>query len=76
MNGLMNLQFGSEKCVKMHVERIHDNKICCDITVDTWREEVTEDKNGTKILIDKYIGKDYEKCFRKSVFRRCGVKRW
>ena len=52
---LMNLQFGSEKCVKMHVGRIHDNKICCDITVDTWREEVTKDKNGTKILIDKYI---------------------
>ena len=54
---LMNLQFGSEKCVRMHIGKEH-HQICSDLTVDAWREEVTEDQNGIKFIEDKYNGKE------------------
>ena len=31
---LMNLQFGNEKCVKMHIGKKHNQIICSDMTVD------------------------------------------
>ena len=61
---LMNLQLGSEKCVRM-------------LRVDAWSEEVNEDHNGRKISSDKYNGKELMKnVTEKNVFGRCCVKKY
>ena len=39
---LMNLQFGSDKCVRMHIGKQHNKNVCSDLLVDTWKEELSE----------------------------------
>ena len=53
---LMSLQFGHEKCVKMHIGKQHNKNVCSDVTVDAW-EEVKEDDNGRIFIKDKFAGK-------------------
>ena len=36
----MQLQYGNQKCVKMHIEKKHKLENCPDISVDLWKEEV------------------------------------
>ena len=55
---LMNLQYGSDKCIKMHIGENHNVDICSELSVDSWKEEVVEDGRGKKKLVDKYIGKE------------------
>ena len=45
---LINLQYGSKKCVKMHVGRTHEEDICSDLSVDEWKENVYDTENGKK----------------------------
>ena len=55
---LMNLQFGSDKCVKMHVGKQHNPNICIDLEVDTWKEELIEKSDGYKVLEDRFVGRE------------------
>ena len=55
---LMGLQFGNDKCVKMHVGKKHQENICPDLSIDCWKEAVVEDKGGKKKLKDMYAGQE------------------
>ena len=54
---LMNLQYGSEKCVKVHIGKTHEKSIFSDLSFESWKEQVIEHKNGRTELKDTYIGK-------------------
>ena len=41
----------------MHIGKTHNIDICSDLTIDAWKEEISEDFNGRKVLTDKYDGK-------------------
>ena len=49
---IMGLQFGSEKCVKMHIGKKHNPEKCGKGRVDSWKEVVIKNKNGEDILFD------------------------
>ena len=56
---IMGLQFGSEKCEKMHIGKKHVNtNICTDFEVDIWKDQITEDAYGKSYLVDINIGKE------------------
>ena len=46
----MGLQFGSNKCVRMHVGKTKNTDLCCIGEVDSWKEELVTDIGGTKYL--------------------------
>ena len=51
---LMGLQYGRDKCVKMHLgKRTRNLDICIDSKVDAWEDIIENDE-----LVDKYIGKE------------------
>ena len=54
---IVNLQFGTDKCKKMHVGKTQNKDICPDIYVDSWEEELGETVDGVKELKDKFCGK-------------------
>ena len=64
-NGFLNaktnvkkLQFGGDKCHKMHVGK--ENHLCPDLYVDNWElEKVDELKTGINNLKDVFVG-DYK----------------
>ena len=41
---IMGLQFGKDKCVRMHIGKYHNPLICSDTEVETWKDaiEITE----------------------------------
>ena len=53
---MMNLQFGSDKCVRIHIGKTHS--ICVDLEVDAWKEELVIKRDGTKKLEDKFVGRE------------------
>ena len=53
---IINLQFGSDKCEKMHVGKKRVDSICPKLLVDSWKGIVQENDKGKKILKDIYIG--------------------
>ena len=54
---LMCLQFGRDKCVKLHVGKRQNKEICPKLKIDAWDEIVVE--NGEKPeLQDRYLGKE------------------
>ena len=56
---IMGLQFGSDKCQKMHIRNKHKNlDICVDLEVDVWKDEIVTDNQGNNSLVDKHIGKE------------------
>ena len=54
---IMGLQFGNDKCVKMHIGKNHNSDICGRGKVDAWVDELGKSEDGQEILKDKYIGK-------------------
>ena len=55
----MGLQFGSEKCEKLHIGKKHVNKyICTYFEVDIWKDHLVQKENGVKVLDDKHMGKE------------------
>ena len=51
------LQFGTEKCIKMHIGRVKEDFKCKDLYVDGWKIEETHDiQSGEDITIEKNIG--------------------
>ena len=53
---LMNLQFGVEKCEKMHIGKRINKDICCSLSVEAWGDKIVENENGEKELKDIFIG--------------------
>ena len=50
----MGLQFGSDKCVKIHVGKKHNKEICRIGKVDDWTQEVLENELEEDTNIDNY----------------------
>ena len=53
---MIGLQFGSEKCVKIHVGKNHNTDICGQGKVDTWIDEIFKTEEGNEKVKDKYMG--------------------
>ena len=53
----MCIQFGRDKCVKMHIGKRHNSDICPELKIDAW-DEVVENHDGKQYLQDKHIGKE------------------
>ena len=54
---IMGLQFGSEKCVKMHIGKKHNPEKCGKGRVDSWKEVVIKNEYGEDILVEHYNNK-------------------
>ena len=54
---IMCLQFGRDKCVKMHIGKRHNLDICPEVKVDTW-DEVIIKHEGKHEVKDQYIGRE------------------
>ena len=52
----MGLQFGKDKCVKMHIGKKHNTDICSDTKVDAWKDQLIEGEDGQWTLEDEYLG--------------------
>ena len=53
---IMGLQFGKDKCIKMHIGRQHNIFICSDCHVDAWVDKLVLNKDGHEHLKDEYGG--------------------
>ena len=53
----MGLQFGSEKCVRMHIGKKHKEENCTKVEVDSWKEDVFTDETGKGVMIENHEGK-------------------
>ena len=54
---IMNLQFGRDKCEKMHIGKDHDENICIEFEMDTWKDTLKKNINGEEEVLDEYDGK-------------------
>ena len=53
------LQFGENKCKKLHVGKYHEDFKCQEISVDTWKEiSVYNEEIGVDTLEDYYTGEE------------------
>ena len=53
----MNLQFGNDKCEKIHIGKRHNKDICPTLEVDSWKEVLEVKGLGRKELNDVYGGR-------------------
>ena len=58
---IMGLQFGRDKCVKMHVGKTRQNNICTDCKVDAWKDVLLKHEDGHEELKDTYLGEEVMK---------------
>ena len=59
---IMGLQFGRDKCEKMHIgKKSKNSNICVDFKVDAWKDDLIKDELEHDTLIDKHIGKEIMK---------------
>ena len=59
---IMGLQFGRNKCEKIHMGKKHRNMdICTDGNVDAWKDRIIQDELGQFSLEDEHIGKEVMK---------------
>ena len=54
---IMGLQFGSDKCVKLHIGKNHTLTYVAKERLMYGKKELTKTENGDEILIDKHDGK-------------------
>ena len=54
---IMNLQFWYDKCEKVHIGQTHNKDKCPDLSVDSWKEQISENKNGKLEMKDIYDGR-------------------
>ena len=54
---IMNLQFGNDKCEKIHIGKRHNKDICPTLEVDSWKEVLEVRGLGRRELNDVYGGK-------------------
>ena len=50
----MGLQFGRDKCEKMHIGKRHNSDTCPELKIDAL-DEVVENHDGKQYLQDKHI---------------------
>ena len=55
---IMGLQFGRDKCVKMHIGKKQNENICTAFEVDVWEDVIESDLYGNEELKDTYFGKE------------------
>ena len=55
---LMSLQFGRDKCEKMHIGKKRNMDLCAEFEVDAWEEEIVTNEQGEHELVDTYVGKE------------------
>ena len=73
----MNLQFGQEKCEKMHIGKTHNSDICADMSVDSWKEDLIHNEKWEKELSDIYTGTEIMKEVKtKEISWRFDINRW
>ena len=66
---IMGLQFGRDKCQKMHVGKRHRNTyICSTGNIDVWRDVISKEDLNHDILEDDYIGKEDMKHVEKKTY--------
>ena len=53
----MGLQFGKNKCVKMHIGKYHISLICSDSKVEAWEDTIVTRDDGFESIQDMYVGK-------------------
>ena len=58
---IMGLQFGRDKCVKIHVGKLIQKDGCSQSKVDAWNDKIVEHEDGHEELNDNYIGKEVMK---------------
>ena len=59
---IMGLQFGRDKCEKIHIGKKHRNSdICIDGNVDAWKDIIIKDDLGQYSIEDEHIGKEVMK---------------
>ena len=61
---IMGLQFGREKCVKMHIGKKLNSEICPKVKVDSWKDNSVQNIEGKYELKDTYDGKEIMKHVR------------
>ena len=54
---IMKLQFGADKCVKLHVGKTHNTDKCAKPKVDVWKDVIKTNDDGRDELVDEYGGK-------------------
>ena len=66
----MGLQFGNEKCEKMHIgKKLLNPDICSDFEVDIWKDHLCVEPKGNNCLFDVHVGKEKnQKCHLKKYF--------
>ena len=64
----MQLQYGTDKCVKMHIAKKHKPENCPDICVESWRDEVRTTQNGKEVLRDVYEGNEIMKSVKEKKY--------
>ena len=68
---IMGLQFGRDKCVKLHVGKLKHKHGCNECKVDAWEDKIVEHKGGQEKIIDADIGKEIRKNVEtKKVFKK------
>ena len=55
---IMGLQFGKDKCIKMHIGKTHNEDICTKGQVDAWKDKIVTNEEGFDTLI--YINEGEE----------------
>jgi hypothetical protein len=70
---MKRLQFGTAKCVKLHVGKSCNSTLCKDLYVDGWKVETVEDTSTGKLnQEERFVGP--EMCDSgASLFRRCHI---
>ena len=53
--GTKRLQFGTSKCIKMHIGKQNSDTLCKDVYVSEWKEEVVTDSNTGKCRKSEYF---------------------
>ena len=56
-SNIVGLQFGSDKCVKLHIGKNHNPEICGKGKVNSWNENIMITEHREEILVDTYEGK-------------------
>ena len=57
----MGLQFGIDKCVKMHIGKNENLGICAECKVDVWKDDIVKHMGEHDQLQDKYVGEEVMK---------------
>ena len=53
---IMKLQFGQEKCEKMHIGKTYNSDICPEMSVDSWKEKLIGNEMKEKEIQVIYVG--------------------